>query len=1038
MLKLSLTVILAALSFTQITKSQTLRPKQSTLYVTPGGISDGSCFGKPSNLADALKWAHDKRDSLKQAGPFKIFIRWGTYQPRYRGDNMNSTTGRDATFRMVANVQLYGGFVSNMYSCSTEQVDANCICFGDKALEIKSFRDLERNQTILSGDMHSNDTFSGSGNGMNYGNYGDNVNHVMIAVNDLKAASVDGVVFKGGYAKDGSDVTVDGQGLNREYGASIYVDNGNLEIRNTIFRHNYAEKRGAGIYAEQGSSITLYNCLFYRNKCTNDSGDGASIHVRNSNNKASYAKIVNCTFANNHANDGGALYVHDKSIADVINSIAYGNTSKNSGKENFGTESNGVINLHHTTITDPSFVSSSDDNYRLKAGSSALNASNNSDIPNEDNYLFDIAGAQRKFGTADRGAYEHEIAIGINDRKIFVKPYGKGDGKSWNTATNLVDALNWANNNGGNTTETWAWNEQLPLQIWATKGSYITNRTSFVIPNNVKLVGHFSGNETAISQRALPTDYKFQSNLNGNNNTWHLVKINNANGLVEIDGFKISNGRAANTGVSQFDSSLTGGGAYIMSSNVVFKNVNFSDNYAFTSGAGVYSSNSNARYQNAAFINNRTETTYEGHQGGGIFQYGGNLEVDNSYFTRNYTSVGQGIYFNGYNNSMHVRNSNFSHNHGYLSGGAIAIASNLNSSIFIVNTLINDNKAFSGTALHSYSNTPVNLINTTIINNNGSSTGGGAAFAGTGRFNLTNTIVFNNRLFNGSLTNSGNQTTKNSLIEGSYDENGTWLLGTGGANGNNVNSYNLTMNDIFNDPANNDFTLKNTSPAVNKGDKNIFNAGNTPDLSALTKDLAGNTRIFGDQVDIGAYENQTVIAPLPIELKDFTIAKINNSAKLSWSTLSEQNNKEFIVYRSTDGVSFSEISRINGVGNSSSLVAYNFVDTKPLNGTNYYQLKQVDFDGKTTDLGIRFVNFSIANAKVSIYPNPTARVVNVLFEANNFNSARLIDSSGKIIEKTDITPNATNIGFDLAKYSNGVYFVQLAGRETAIVKIIKK
>jgi len=53
---------------------------------------------------------------------------------------------------------------------------------------------------------------------------------------------------------------------------------------------------------------------------------------------------------------------------------------------------------------------------------------------------------------------------------------------------------------------------------------------------------------------------------------------------------------------------------------------------------------------------------------------------------------------------------------------------------------------------------------------------------------------------------------------------------------------------LFVDPANGDYHLRPTSPAVDAG----FNAGIWGD-----RDLDGNPRIVGGRVDIGAYEIQT-------------------------------------------------------------------------------------------------------------------------------------------------------------------------------------
>jgi len=44
---------------------------------------------------------------------------------------------------------------------------------------------------------------------------------------------------------------------------------------------------------------------------------------------------------------------------------------------------------------------------------------------------------------------------------------------------------------------------------------------------------------------------------------------------------------------------------------------------------------------------------------------------------------------------------------------------------------------------------------------------------------------------------------------------------------------------------------------------------------------------------------------------------------------------------------------------------------------NYYRVKQVDFDGKSSYSPIKTLSFNEVNSKISIYPNPTANYIEV-------------------------------------------------------------
>jgi hypothetical protein len=89
--------------------------------------------------------------------------------------------------------------------------------------------------------------------------------------------------------------------------------------------------------------------------------------------------------------------------------------------------------------------------------------------------------------------------------------------------------------------------------------------------------------------------------------------------------------------------------------------------------------------------------------------------------------------------------------------------------------------------------------------------------------------------------------------------------------------------------------------------------------------------------------------PLPINLISFKGTCNNNDADLTWSTASETNNNFFVIERSDDAIHFNAIAQIQGAGNSNTMLTYNYTDKNALSqAVNYYHLKQVDYDGKST------------------------------------------------------------------------------------------
>lgn len=114
---------------------------------------------------------------------------------------------------------------------------------------------------------------------------------------------------------------------------------------------------------------------------------------------------------------------------------------------------------------------------------------------------------------------------------------------------------------------------------------------------------------------------------------------------------------------------------------------------------------------------------------------------------------------------------------------------------------------------------------------------------------------------------------------------------------------------------------------------------------------------------------------LPVKLVSLKAEPIQNAfIKVSWITALEIDNKGFEVKRSEDGQSFSSIGWVNGNGTTTEPKNYSYDDKDVVaNKTYYYQLNQIDFDGKSEESNIvsaRLTDgeqFSVSD----FIPNPT-------------------------------------------------------------------
>lgn len=96
---------------------------------------------------------------------------------------------------------------------------------------------------------------------------------------------------------------------------------------------------------------------------------------------------------------------------------------------------------------------------------------------------------------------------------------------------------------------------------------------------------------------------------------------------------------------------------------------------------------------------------------------------------------------------------------------------------------------------------------------------------------------------------------------------------------------------------------------------------------------------------------------LPVELEYFYGTQVGENIELHWSTLSETNNEFFVISQAYQELDFKPISRLSGAGSTSGTTRYKYSVKSPVM-SSYYQLKQVDFDGREKILGTVFVLYN--------------------------------------------------------------------------------
>lgn len=178
--------------------------------------------------------------------------------------------------------------------------------------------------------------------------------------------------------------------------------------------------------------------------------------------------------------------------------------------------------------------------------------------------------------------------------------------------------------------------------------------------------------------------------------------------------------------------------------------------------------------------------------------------------------------------------------------------------------------------------------------------------------------------------------------------------------------------------------------------------------------------------------------PLAVELTDFSCALISGSSvTLRWSTASETDLSGWVVERSPDGVSFTEIGRFatspNPMGQT-----YSYTDQLPQPGMYYYRLADVSMTGYQHYHDPLVVTFGApaAYALGQNFPNPagtSATTIKYALKAPGRTSLRVYNVLGEVVrdlvDRHQVANYYTvrwdgrdNTGKDV---SNGVYFYKL-------------
>ncbi|MEO6670730.1 MAG: T9SS type A sorting domain-containing protein [Ferruginibacter sp.] len=114
-----------------------------------------------------------------------------------------------------------------------------------------------------------------------------------------------------------------------------------------------------------------------------------------------------------------------------------------------------------------------------------------------------------------------------------------------------------------------------------------------------------------------------------------------------------------------------------------------------------------------------------------------------------------------------------------------------------------------------------------------------------------------------------------------------------------------------------------------------------------------------------------IVAAQPFEFLNISAINVDNKlVGINWKVSHEMEIVQYNVERSTDNVYYSNLAFSLPANNDHDAGNYEYRDTKPFNGENYYRVRSTDRTGRSTYSDEVKVNFAGPKPTMSIYPNP--------------------------------------------------------------------
>jgi hypothetical protein len=288
---------------------------------------------------------------------------------------------------------------------------------------------------------------------------------------------------------------------------------------------------------------------------------------------------------------------------------------------------------------------------------------------------------------------------------------------------------------------------------------------------------------------------------------------------------------------------------------------------------------------------------------------------------------------------------------------------------------------------------------------------------------------------NFSVKSSTAPTTPSSLY--STQQKLTWVINNSGTTITYTAPDGITTKTLTNDKWDLYVGAGSSSPVL--GDRDGLAGGIGNDLQNFYFTYSSGSE--NSTLELDNLVIKDLSAVLPVNLVSFSGKAAASQNQLQWTTAGEKDNAHFDVLRSADGQNFVKIAELAGNGTCSELKQYRYTDSKPGLGLQYYQLKQVDFNGNSTLSALISIQNDFAANSLEVSQSTDGWLqVGAQLAKNTGATLSISNANGQVLYSSSLVlnagKNAISVPFDGAK---GLYLVslQLDGGQRMVAKFIR-